>query len=105
MKLHVVSYITRHIQAKPKPRQKNNRKVKPTVYGEVLTSDEVVERLEKEEQEKQEKAAEKAKKAAEREAKKAQKVAKKPKAKRSTKPARVETADTEEEIGIVVQIT
>ena len=69
MKLHVLSYITGQIQAKPKPRARDNSKVKPTVYGEVLTSDEVVSRLE-EEQERQIKAAEKAKKAADREAKK-----------------------------------
>ena len=73
VKLHVVSYITRHIKARAKPRSKDNHRIKPTVYGEVLTSDEVMARLEKEEQERVEKAAEKARKATEREAKKAEK--------------------------------
>ena len=38
VKLHVVAYFTKHMQAKqqPKPRR-NNHRVKPTVYGEVLT--------------------------------------------------------------------
>ena len=36
VKLHVVAYLTKHIQAKPKARSNNNRKVKPTVYGEVF---------------------------------------------------------------------
>ena len=71
VKLHVVAYITRQIQAKPKPRSTDNRRVKPTVYGEVLTSDEVVERLEEKEREKTKKAAEKERKAAEKASKKA----------------------------------
>ncbi len=74
MKLQVTAYITKHIQAQ---RNKDNQRVKPTVYGEVLTSDEVMERLQEEEREKAEKEAEKEKKAAERKAKAAEKVAKK----------------------------
>ena len=35
------------MQSKQKPiAPKENRKIKPTVYGEVLTNDEIVERLE-----------------------------------------------------------
>lgn len=65
IKLHVVAYLTKHIQAKPKPRSKDNRKVKPTLYGEVLTSDQIVERLEREAKEKAEKNAQKEREKAE----------------------------------------
>ena len=55
MKLTVTAYITQQIQAKqPKPRG-NNKQVKPTVYGEVLTRDDIVARLEEQEKEKQQK--------------------------------------------------
>ena len=126
MKLHVTAYITQRIQAKPKTRSKDNRKVKPTVYGEVLTSDEVLDRLEQEERdkaekaaekerekaekakEKAEKAAEKARKAEEREAKKAERQAKKAaQSKRATTRKRVKTpvpveneSEADEEIGM-----
>ena len=110
MKLHVVAYLTKHIQAKPKPRSRDNRKVKPTVYGEVLTSDEIVERLEQEEKEKTEKAAakerEKAKKAAaraEKEKEKAQVKCKGKKAPKTTKKktsvAETETESENDEVG------
>lgn len=89
VKLHVVAYITRRVQAKTKPRSRDNRKIKPTVYGEVLTSDEVVERLEQEEREKAEKAAEKEREKAEKAAQKAEKAAEKAKkaAERAAKKA------------------
>ena len=56
----MVEYLTKHLQPKQKPREKDNRRIKPTVYGEVLTKDEIVFRLEEEEEEKNKKAAEKA---------------------------------------------
>ena len=34
MKLHVVAYISKHMQGKERQRSKDKRKVKPTVYGE-----------------------------------------------------------------------
>lgn len=81
VKLTVTAYITKQIQAKqPKPRG-SNKQVKPTVYGEVLTRDYTIARLEEQEKEKMEKVAEKAakkaEKEAEREAKKAEREAKK----------------------------
>ena len=100
VKLHVVAYFTKHLQAQQKPKSRDNRKVKPTVYGEVLTRDEIIERVEPQAKEKAEKAAEKAKKAAER----AQKAAKQPK--KVMKKGRGENqeesrarSDEEEEIG------
>jgi len=76
VKLHVVAYFTKHIQTKQKSKPKrNNQRVKPTVYGEVLTRDEMIEKLEEEEREKEQKEAEKAAKKAERAAKKAGKEA------------------------------
>ena len=103
-------YLTKHIQAKPKPRSRDHRKVKPTVYGEVLTSDEIVVRLEQEEKEKTEKAAakerEKAKKAAaraEKEKEKAQVKCKGKKAPKTTKKktsvAETETESENDEVG------
>ena len=73
VKLHVVAYFSRHLQAQQKPRSTENRRVKPTVYGEVLTSDEVIERLDRQEEEKKEKEAERKQKAAEKKQKAAEK--------------------------------
>lgn len=74
VKLHVVAYFTKHMQAKQPPKtRKDNHRVKPTVYGEVLTRDEIVERLEEQAREKREKEAEKAAKKTEKEAEKAAK--------------------------------
>ena len=64
MKLHVAVYFTKHLQVKPKIRSTDNRKVKPTMYGEVLTTDQVIDRLEEKEREKMRKEKEKAEKAA-----------------------------------------
>ena len=76
VRLHVTAYITKYLQSKQKPAApKENRRIKPTVYGEVLTSEEIVERLEAEEREKEEKKAEKVAKRAEKEAEKAAKEA------------------------------
>ena len=46
--------MTKHIQSKQqsKAKAKDFRRVKPTVYGEVLTSNEIVNRLEAQEREK-----------------------------------------------------
>ncbi len=50
------NYITKHIQAKPKSKPRGtNKKVKPTMYGEVLTRDEIIERLEAKERKKRRK--------------------------------------------------
>ena len=98
MKFHIVGYLTRYIEAQPKPRSRDNRRVKVSVYGEVLTSNEVVERLEKEEKEKTEKAMakkrEKAEKTAKRESQRKEKAAKK--SRKKSKPADSEEV---EEIG------
>ncbi len=98
MKLHVSVYFAKHLQAKPMKRSTDNRRVKPATYGEVMTSDEVIERLEEKEKEKARKEKEKADKAAER-AEKAKKKDGKKKGKK-TKPAQIEQAqDSDEEIG------
>ena len=76
MKFQIVGYLTRYIEAKPKPRSNDKRRVKVKVYGEVLTCDDVIERLEEEEAEKAEKVAQKAKKAAEKAEKAAEKAEK-----------------------------
>lgn len=75
MMLHVVAYITKHMQPKQVPRKQDTRKVKPTVYGEVLTSDEVMAQLEEDKRKKEEKVAEKAAKKLEQAEKAAQKKA------------------------------
>lgn len=68
MRLHVSAYFTKHLQAQPKKRSTDNRRVKPANYGEVLTSDEVMKRLEEKEKEKAEKEKEKAAKKAQKKA-------------------------------------
>ena len=73
MKLHVVAYFSKYMQGKQRQRSKDKRKVKPTVYGEVLTTDEVMERLEEEEREKKEKLEEKVRQAGEKAKERAQK--------------------------------
>ena len=60
VELTVAAYFSKYLQCQNKPRQRDYRRVKPVAYGEVLTRDEVVQRLEQEELEKAEKAAEKA---------------------------------------------
>ncbi len=61
------NYITKHIQAKPKSKPRGtNKKVKPTMYGEVLTRDEIIERLEAEEKERGERSRKGSKKGRER---------------------------------------
>ena len=104
MKLTVTAYITQQIQAKqPKPRG-NNKQAKPTVYGEVLTRDDIVARLEEQEKEKTdkvaEKAAKKAEKEAEREEKKEERDAKKAEreAEREAKKAEREAKKREKEM-------
>ena len=58
VKLHVAAYLTKHIQpaqSRQTAQKKDSRKVKPKIYGEVLTRDEMVAQLEEEAKEKQEK--------------------------------------------------
>ena len=57
IKLHVSAYLTKYMKPREQKQRRDNRRVKPTVYGEVLTKDEILERLEAEEKEKSEKAA------------------------------------------------
>lgn len=59
VKLHVMAYLTKHLQPRQKQRVTDNRRVKQTVYGEVLTRDELMMRLEEQEREKEAKEAEK----------------------------------------------
>lgn len=73
MKLHVSVYFTKHLQAEPKKQSTDNRRVKPASYGEVLTSDEVMRRLQEKEKEKAEKEKEKAAKKAQKKTKGKQK--------------------------------
>ena len=77
MELTVAAYFSKYLQCQNKPRQRDNRRVKPVAYGEVLTRDEVIQRLEQEELEKAEKAAEKAREKAVKEMEKAEKAAEK----------------------------
>ena len=77
VELTVAAYFSKYLQCQNKPRQRDNRRVKPVAYGEVLTRDEVVQRLEQEELEKAEKAAEKAREKAVKEMEKAEKAAEK----------------------------
>ena len=79
-------------QANPTPKRKVSQKVRRLRYGESLTSDECMERVEKEEDEKKQKKEAKAKRKADRDAKKKAKEKKTPKAK---KPKRTIPSDSE----------
>jgi len=68
IRLHVVAYFSRHLQTQNKGHVKDNRRVKPKYYGEALTRDEVMERMEEEEREKREKEREKREKKAQKKA-------------------------------------
>ena len=56
VRLHVVAYFTHHLQKQNKSKAKDNQRVKPRYYGEALTRDEIVQRLEENEKQKREKA-------------------------------------------------
>lgn len=51
--LHVTAYFTKFFSSKPAENPRDNRRIQPNYYGEALTRDEVIERLEKKEEEKQ----------------------------------------------------
>lgn len=60
VRLHLAVYFTNYFQRAPtKKKCSSNKRIKPQYYGEALTSDEIVERMEREEREKEEKLAEK----------------------------------------------
>lgn len=85
VKLTVTAYITKQIQAKQQPKvRRNNKRVKPSLYGEVMTRDDIIDRLEEEERDKKQVEEERALKRAEKELKKAEKKAEKD-AKKATK--------------------
>ena len=46
VRLHVVAYFSQHLQKQGTVHAKDKRKVKPQYYGEALTRDEMVERIE-----------------------------------------------------------
>ena len=50
--LHVVAYFTKYLQGKQKEGRKDTRRLKPKFYGEVLTRDEIIERMEEEKRKK-----------------------------------------------------
>ena len=55
MRMHVVAYFTKYLQ-KEKPHQsKDKRRLKPSYYGQVLTRDEIIEKMEEEAKHKKEK--------------------------------------------------
>ena len=58
MKLHVVAYFSKHLEGK-KQGSKCKRRIKPTFYGEALTTSEVLERMEEQDREKERKEKEK----------------------------------------------
>ena len=58
MKLHMVAYFSKHLEGK-KQGSKCKRRVKPTFYGEALTTSEVLERMEEQDREKERKEKEK----------------------------------------------
>ena len=62
IKLHLAVYFSKELQYKPASRCRDKGKTKTSFYGEVLTSDEVMERIESKEREKEEIEAEKSKK-------------------------------------------
>lgn len=61
VQLHIVAYVTKHMQLKDKSatQNKNKRRIKPGTYGEVITNDEIIEMLEEEERKKMEETAKK----------------------------------------------
>lgn len=63
IRMHVVAYFTQHLQKEIQQRPKDKRRLKPRYYGEALTRDEIIERMEEEEQEKKKKKKGKGKKA------------------------------------------
>ena len=63
IRMHVVAYFTQHLQKEFQQKPKDKRRLKPRYYGEALTRDEIIERMEEEEREKQEKKKGKGKKA------------------------------------------
>ena len=59
VRLHVVAYFSQHLQKQDTVHAKDKRKVKPQYYGEALTRDEMIERIEDAEREKREQKAKK----------------------------------------------
>lgn len=60
MQLHVTTYFTNFFKARnAKKAPSTNKRIKPAYYGEALTRDEIVQRIEAEEEEKREKEAKK----------------------------------------------
>lgn len=55
IRMHVVAYFAKHLQKEKRKQCKDTRRIKPRYYGEVLTRDEIIERMEKEEMEKKKK--------------------------------------------------
>ena len=56
MQLHVVAYFSKYLQKQNANKLKSsNKRIKPHYYGEALTREEIIERLEDEEREKREK--------------------------------------------------
>ena len=63
VQLHVVAYFSKHLQQQhDKVKDKDKKRVKPSYYGEALTKDEIVTRIEEEEEMKQAKQKAKGKK-------------------------------------------
>ena len=78
VRLHVVTYFTNHFQQRNATQlAKDNRRVQPQYYGEALTRDEVLDRIEDSEREKREKEEGKAAKKREQAERKLQKEAEK----------------------------
>lgn len=59
VRLHLAIYFTNYFQKAQGRKKTTNKRVRPQYYGEALTSEEVVGRMEQEEREKEEKLAEK----------------------------------------------
>ena len=61
VRMHVVAYFTEHLQKEVQQQKRDNRRLKPRYYGEVLTREEIIERMEREEEEKQKRKGKRAK--------------------------------------------
>ena len=55
VRMHVVAFFTQHLQGEAQKGKKDTRRLKPRYYGEVLTRDEIISRMEKDEAEKKKK--------------------------------------------------
>ena len=65
VRMHVVAYFAQHLKKEVQHQKRDNRRLKPRYYGEVLTRDDIIERMEKEAEEKQKKRGKRAKKVSE----------------------------------------